>query len=119
MLGQKAGLGGLPQSGTDGWLHKHYAGDAESRFDDLMPVPVPAEWTKQSECLKYGVEYTDHHFWPDPWGNIHPKAAAICAVCPVKAECYEAGVDETEGVWGGTTPKERRVIRLGLLGDTA
>jgi WhiB family redox-sensing transcriptional regulator len=40
------------------------------------------------------------------------KAKAICARCPVKAECLEYALDarETFGVWGGTTEDERRAL---------
>lgn len=44
------------------------------------------------------------------------KAKAICAECPVRVPCREAGEHET-GVWGGTTEEERgdarRRLRLG------
>ncbi|TYC15506.1 WhiB family transcriptional regulator [Actinomadura syzygii] len=40
-------------------------------------------------------------------------AKAICANCPVKAEClsWALQVGEPDGVWGGTTPEERRYLR--------
>ena len=39
-------------------------------------------------------------------------AKAICAVCPVVTECLNYALDarETFGVWGNTTPNERRHI---------
>lgn len=41
------------------------------------------------------------------------EAKRICRNCPVQIQCMtwalETGV--TDGVWGGTTPDERRVIR--------
>jgi len=36
---------------------------------------------------------------------------AVCAACPVKIECLEANVLVTSGVFGGTTPNERKAIR--------
>lgn len=33
-------------------------------------------------------------------------AKAVCAICPVQAECLAAGVGEV-GIWGGLTEAER------------
>lgn len=38
-------------------------------------------------------------------------AKAVCARCPVEPECLEAGLAERDGIWGGTTPEERAVVR--------
>jgi WhiB family redox-sensing transcriptional regulator len=40
------------------------------------------------------------------------KAKAICARCPVKAECLEYALDTREafGVWGSLNEDERRAI---------
>ncbi len=40
----------------------------------------------------------------------HAKAVVICQRCPVKQECleYALGNSEKMGVWGGTTPRQRR-----------
>ncbi len=40
-------------------------------------------------------------------------ARAICARCPVAAECldYAIRADEGHGLWGGKTPAERDEIR--------
>jgi WhiB family redox-sensing transcriptional regulator len=41
------------------------------------------------------------------------EAKKICAGCPVIAECLEqALVYNYEGVWGGTSAKERRSLKL-------
>lgn len=39
-------------------------------------------------------------------------ARQICAGCPVQAECLADALDRHEpyGVWGGTTPRERRSL---------
>jgi WhiB family redox-sensing transcriptional regulator len=40
-------------------------------------------------------------------------AKAICTNCPVIAECltWALKVGEPDGIWGGTTPEERRYLR--------
>ena len=35
-------------------------------------------------------------------------ARAICASCPVQAQCFEAGRTEHMGMWGGTSVDQRR-----------
>jgi WhiB family redox-sensing transcriptional regulator len=41
------------------------------------------------------------------------NAKAICANCPVTAACltWALRVGEPDGIWGGTTPEERRHLR--------
>jgi WhiB family transcriptional regulator, redox-sensing transcriptional regulator len=41
------------------------------------------------------------------------KAKQICRSCPAQIQCLAWALDNgiTDGVWGGTTPDERRVIR--------
>ena len=40
------------------------------------------------------------------------RAKEVCAVCPVRSQCLEFALenDERFGVWGGTTPNERRAL---------
>lgn len=38
-------------------------------------------------------------------------AKAVCASCEARAECLEAGMNEVFGIWGGTTPDERKTLR--------
>jgi WhiB family redox-sensing transcriptional regulator len=39
------------------------------------------------------------------------RAKALCAICPVRSECYEYSLEarETFGVWGGLNEKQRRM----------
>jgi WhiB family redox-sensing transcriptional regulator len=43
------------------------------------------------------------------------RAKAICARCPVRRECLEFAYANAPiyGIWGGTTPEERRQARRG------
>lgn len=54
-------------------------------------------------------------FFPLPVGvraerhdDRYAPALAVCARCPVQAECAAAGAEESEGVWGRTVPRDRR-----------
>ena len=40
-------------------------------------------------------------------------ARAVCRACPVMIQCAEYAIEEPEayGVWGGTTPRERQLLR--------
>ncbi len=48
-------------------------------------------------------------FFPEKGGSTRP-AKAVCAGCPVRAQCLEHALahDERYGVWGGTSERERR-----------
>lgn len=67
-------------------------------------------WHQQAACR--GANPT--MFFPEK-GNVTGarQARQICATCPVTAPCLEQALldRETEGIWGNTTPKERRVLR--------
>lgn len=40
------------------------------------------------------------------------QAKAVCAVCPVRAECLAAALAGGDrGIWGGTTEEERREMK--------
>lgn len=56
-------------------------------------------------------------FFPE-LGDSNLAAKSICKVCEVQAVCLDYAVrnNEREGIWGGTTPADRRLIRrrLGL-----
>jgi WhiB family redox-sensing transcriptional regulator len=47
-------------------------------------------------------------FFPERNAPTEP-ALAICARCPVRAECLDAADDD--GIWGGTTAVERKPRR--------
>lgn len=49
-------------------------------------------------------------------GQSDKPAKAICATCPVKAPCLDFALRNAEqhGVWGGTSERQRRKLRLKL-----
>lgn len=52
---------------------------------------------------------------PDLWypeTGVFAHAKRVCNGCPVKAECLEYALDNSErwGIWGGTSEHERRAL---------
>jgi WhiB family redox-sensing transcriptional regulator len=61
-------------------------------------------------CREVGVEL----FFPDGAGDadIYSFARKICSGCVVRQECLEWAIKhEDHGMWGGTTPTERKKLR--------
>ena len=65
-------------------------------------------WTDQAACRGTDTEI----FFPAN-ADEEAEALSICATCPVRAQCLEYAVRNKEiyGIWGGTTPEQRRGIR--------
>jgi len=64
-------------------------------------------------------------FFPENGAHVRP-AKALCARCPVRDACLEYALNDPAlhivgtGVWGGTTPPQRRrLARLRRLGGAA
>ena len=74
---------------------------------DLTVTP----WREAAACLEVENQVS---FFPDKEdvGGI-AKAKAVCATCPVASECLTWAIEtnQGEGIWGGHTPRERRVLR--------
>ena len=72
----------------------------------------PETWRESALCAQ-----TDPEVFFPPVGSSGEMARRICRQCPVTAECLEVALSRPahsdEGIWGGTTPKERRAIRAG------
>ncbi len=66
-------------------------------------------WRKHAACRGLDAEI----FYPGTDDEADAaEAKAICALCPVRQACLEHALAsrEREGVWGGTTERERRRI---------
>lgn len=66
-------------------------------------------WREAAACLG-----SDVSFFPSP-EDVRgiAKAKSICATCPVEDDClaYAIATNQSEGIWGATTPKERAKLR--------
>lgn len=74
---------------------------------------VPGDWVERARCGGHDPEL----FYPV--GTAGPalaqvaEAKAVCSRCPVVGDCLDWALDvgEGHGIWGGTTPEERRYLR--------
>jgi WhiB family redox-sensing transcriptional regulator len=73
------------------------------------PLAVMAgRWVQRAACRGTGL---GPYF---PRGGISAAPAkAVCAGCAVRGEClaYALGDPNLQGIWGGTSDAERRVLR--------
>jgi hypothetical protein len=81
----------------------------------LASTPWPGPWIDNARCRNGPQEI----FFPGRGDDLGP-ARAICARCPVIAQCrdYATGISELHGVWGGTSENERRRERQARLAVT-
>jgi WhiB family redox-sensing transcriptional regulator len=75
---------------------------------DLTVTP----WREAAACID--VNPAEVSFFPDKedLGAI-VRAKAVCATCPVADVCLSWAIEtnQSEGIWGGHTAKERRRLR--------
>lgn len=69
-------------------------------------------WRHQAACLDEDPEL----FFPvsdvGPGARQVAEAKAVCARCPVRSECLTYAMDNglNDGIFGGTTARERQVL---------
>lgn len=68
------------------------------------------EWRAEANCA--GVD--PNLFFPGPGESAH-HAQRVCAACPVRGPCLIYALDNGMylGVWGGTTGRQRRMMKRG------
>jgi WhiB family redox-sensing transcriptional regulator len=76
-----------------------------STVDERQPPPVDDWPNRACRDVDPTVFYPEQRHRPD-------KARAICHSCPHQQDCLIWALDTRQrfGVWGGTTPDERRAI---------
>ncbi|MGH8791047.1 MAG: WhiB family transcriptional regulator [Stackebrandtia sp.] len=75
------------------------------------------EWRMRGRCLSVDPET----FFPEPQQNQTADAAlALCSGCAVQASCLAWALDagDRNGVWGGTTPRERQAMLVAWRNET-
>lgn len=75
-----------------------------------IPDNPTIDWL-QAACADH--PYPDLFFWDDHKDHPATKdALEICIGCPIKILCFKYAYDRRlEGVWGGTTGRQRGAIR--------
>lgn len=68
------------------------------------------QWMDNALCREIDAEM----FFPPP-NKVPHDAKKACRLCEVRAECLEYALTQghVDGVWGGTTPRERQQIMKG------
>lgn len=74
--------------------------------------PETHSWRSRAACRGVDPEV----FFP-PKGDHSAKNEALrwCQSCSVRDECLEANVHIREGIYGGTTGRDRRALRRGRV----
>lgn len=80
--------------------------DLADVFDRPAGLSV-GDWTADAACRD-----ADTDLFFDERSIQRHQALALCNVCPVRADCLDYAVDtHQDGIWGGTTERQRRAIR--------
>ncbi|QII03237.1 WhiB family transcriptional regulator [Rhodococcoides fascians A21d2] len=76
------------------------------------------EWQSRARCRGLGFDLFFKSKEVD--SEAVANAKRICGQCPVSTACLRYVIDfiELQGIWGGTTPSERRWIRLPRVSGT-
>jgi WhiB family transcriptional regulator, redox-sensing transcriptional regulator len=80
---------------------------------------MDATWMENAACREPGVD--PELFFPvsESGAAVRQVAAAraVCGRCPVRRQCRDRALEagEPAGIWGGTTPEERRLLRGRML----
>lgn len=102
------------------WLELDLTEDPDTfRFEHdpatlLEEILLRPHWHSSAACRGHGNEL----FFPGRGEGSEP-ARAICASCPVRDECLAAGMNTHQGIWGGTSERERRRLRRSTSVETA
>jgi len=80
-------------------------------------IAAPQPWMADAACahLNLPAAEVDRLFFPQRHESVE-RGKAICAGCPVRAECldYALTTRQTFGIWGGTSERQRREMRREL-----
>lgn len=94
---------------------------------DLLAHDGPGRWVEQAACRDQGADpepAVRNRHYPTAtedssrYREQTARALTVCAWCPVRADClaHALAAGEDEGIWGGTTPDERRHLRASEKG---
>jgi WhiB family redox-sensing transcriptional regulator len=78
----------------------------DEQHSDVFDLLARPAWHRRAACRGSDPSL----FFPER-GEDTKHVKAICAACPVKDECLEAGLREPVGLWGGVSERSRRKLR--------
>lgn len=85
-------------------------------FQLAAELANPSDWRAYAACADYSTEW-----WFPSKGHAPDFALAVCQGCPVAQACLDermaaiTSVAYDDGVWGGTTPRQRLDMRMGRM----
>lgn len=89
----------------------HKAGDLNRKHTkeakDAYPYEPKKGWEKQASCRGVGPSL----FFIERGESSYP-ALEVCGPCPVRIDCFYDGLGEPKGIWGGTTERARRSVKI-------
>lgn len=92
----------------------------EPEQDDFFVFPhtIDTSWYKNARCKNFALLTGDggEYFFPDCKQQQKQAryARTFCYECEVRTDCLMTALEANEtidGIWGGTTPRERRQLR--------
>src|ERR1035441_10662444 len=98
-----------PASAVLSWLMAPGIGEELPTLEEIAHRPA---WMTRAQCRGEDRAL----FFPRVGAKASDvaKARAICGICPVRVDClaYARTDPDTGGIWGGTTQRERRKLRV-------
>jgi hypothetical protein len=94
-------------------LRVNHARDSWHCRECVNHARKPALATSGFEPACHDPQHDPEWWWPETVNDsCIPVAIAICFQCPLVDKClaYALNAKEREGIWGGTTPAERRQL---------
>jgi WhiB family transcriptional regulator, redox-sensing transcriptional regulator len=77
-----------------------------------VATKATSSWWELAACRSADPEIFFPISWTGPGRADVTRAKAICADCRIQRLCLDYAIDsgQADGVWGGTTEEERRLI---------
>lgn len=109
-----------PGTGKPGGNKAHIRDDQPKKTDKVRHTVREAAPTAEHGLPEHRTTCQDEDrelFYPPSYGPTYAdqvaQARAVCGRCPLAAECLQYALDNGEftyGIWGGTTPHERKTL---------
>ena len=86
---------------------------------NLLVFARRPEWFTYAACAGLPLDLFFPERGASGWHTLRTKA--VCATCPVTAECLQMALDNNErhGIWGGMSVRQRRMLRRATPCETA